>query len=179
MGYWPESMWGKEVLSTAWALLTLERSAPPVPFIQVPVDILPGTCPNDLEAHSGEEVLVAVLGTPELDVADIDPATIRLTREGYGAGISPLSWDYEDVATPFPGELCNCHDLGGDGVTDLALIFETQEVKALLDAGEQAIGTVPLLVNGNLKEAAGDMPIVGADCVLRPSMVYLPLVLRQ
>jgi hypothetical protein len=178
-GYWPESMWGEEVLSTAWALLTLERSAPPVPFIQVPVDILPGTCPNDLEAQSGEEVSVAVLGTAELGVTDIDPATIRLTREGYGAGISPLSWDYEDVATPFSGELCDCHDLGGDGLTDLVLIFETHEVKAMLDAGDQGSGPVPLLVNGNLKEAADEVPIVGADCVLRPYMVYLPLVLRQ
>jgi hypothetical protein len=69
------------------------------------------------------------------------------------------------VATPFEGELCDCHDLNGDGWMDLALKFKTQEVKRTLELGDEVGNTIPLLVTGKLKENAGGTPIEGLDCV--------------
>jgi hypothetical protein len=91
-GWWPECQWGDEILCTAWALLTLEKTTPPVPFFHVAVDVRPGVCPNPLGVLSAEELPVAVLGSEEFDVASIEPDSIRLTREGYLEGVAPLAW---------------------------------------------------------------------------------------
>jgi hypothetical protein len=130
-----------------------------------PVDIRPGSCPNPFNTKSKGVLPVAVLGTEDFDVTTVDPATIKLTREGYEAGVSPLRWSYEDTATPFEGELCECHDLNGDGHVDLTLKFDTQEVKGTLHLDGEAGNTVPLLLTGSLKEEAGGTPIEGSDCV--------------
>ncbi len=168
-GSWPQTYWDwgppedPPILSTIWALLTLQKVAPPGD-IPVPVDVKPGSCPNPFNIKSKGVLPVAVLGTEDFDVTTIDPATVQLTREGYD-GVSPLRWDYEDVATPFEGDLCECHDLNGDGYMDLTLKFETQKVRDTLDLEAEAGNTIPLLVTGNLKEEAGGTPIKGSDCV--------------
>ena len=107
---------------------------------------------------------VAVLGTMDFDVTTIDPGTIRLTREPVDCFVQPICWSYEDVATPFEGELCDCHDLNGDGYMDLTLKFDTQELVSCLALEEVAGETIPLTLTGNLKEEDG-MPIEGQDCV--------------
>lgn len=132
--------------------------------IEVDIDIKPGSCPNPLNSKRKGVLPVAVLGTEGFDVTTIDPATIRLTREGYD-GVPPLRWSYEDVATPFEGELCECHDLNGDGYLDLTLKFSTQEVIATLGLEGEAGNTIPLLLTGNLKEEFDRTPIEGSDCV--------------
>ena len=66
---------------------------------------------------------VAVMGTDEFDVTQIDPATIVLGREGIEVGVQLLRWAYEDMATPFEGELCDCHTLGP--FVSPALLFRT------------------------------------------------------
>jgi hypothetical protein len=165
-GSWPGNCpWGDSVLCTTWALLTLEKVAPPPPVIEVSVDIKPGSCPNPFNTTSKGVLPVAVLGTEDFDVTTVDPATIQLTREGYDVGVSPLRWSYEDVATPFEGELCECHDLNGDGYMDLTLKFKTQEVKDTLDLSDEAGNTIPLLITGNLMEEADGTPIEGSDCI--------------
>ena len=133
----------------------------------IQIDIKPGSCPNPFNAKSKEVLPVAVLGTEDFDARTIDPATIQLTREGYEVGVSPLRWSYEDVATPFEGELCECDELGPDGYVDLTLKFDTQEVKDTLDLDDEDVAgnTIPLLVTGKLKEDAGGTPIAGSDCV--------------
>ena len=164
-GSWPGwCHWGDDVLCTTWALLTLEKAVPER-VLSVYVDIKPGSCPNPFNIKTKGVLPVAVLGTEDFDVTTIDPATIQLTREGYEVGVSPLRWSYEDVATPFEGELCECHDLNGDGYMDLTLKFKTQEVKDTLELEVEAGNTVPLLVTGNLKEEDGETPIVGSDCI--------------
>jgi hypothetical protein len=69
------------------------------------------------------------------------------------------------VATPFEGELCECHDLNGDGYVDLTLKFNTQEVKDTLSLETEVGNTILLLVTGNLKEEADGTPIEGSDCI--------------
>lgn len=145
---------GQEVEWEAWRVV-----------VPVMIDIKPGSCPNPLNTKSKGVLPVAVLGTDDFDVTTIDPATIRLTREGNEVGVSPLRWSYEDVATPFEGELCECHDLNGDGYLDLTLKFSSQEVTDTLDLEGEAGNTIPLFLTGSLTEEADGTPIDGSDCV--------------
>ena len=100
--------------------------------VPVPLDIKPGSCPNPINVKSQGVLPVAVLGTADFDVNQIDPASITLE------GVSPLRWDLEDVSTPFEPYIgktdCeqDCNILGPDGIIDLTFKFDTQEVLDLL-----------------------------------------------
>ena len=138
----------------------------PVSVIPVDVDVKPGSCPNPLNLKSKGVLPVAVLGTAEFDVTTIDPGTIQLNRNCEGCvGVAPIRWSYEDVATPFTGELCDCHDLNGDGYIDLTLKFDTQELVSSLQLDNVAGETIPLALTGNLKAENGGTPIEGKDCI--------------
>ena len=137
---------------------------PPPPEIPVYIDVKPGSCPNPLNLKSKGVLPVAVLGTAEFDVTTIDPGTILLTREGC-EGVAAIRWSYEDVATPFTGELCDCNDLNGDGYIDLTLKFDTQELVSNLELDKVAGETIPLTVTGNLNAENGGTPIEGKDCI--------------
>jgi hypothetical protein len=126
------------------------------------VDIRPGICPSALDINSAEIIKTAILGTGDFDVSDIDPETIRLTRDG--SQVAPLEWKFNDVATPYGGEPCNCHDLGKDGSGDLVLKFDAQDVIEQLDLGEHVGETIPLTIIGNLSDGVAT-PIEGQDCV--------------
>jgi hypothetical protein len=168
-GSWTRSNWDNSrygLLSTVWALLTLERVAPPPPTITVDVDIKPGSWPNPINVKSNGVIPVAICGTEDFDVTTIDPSTILLTIEGVEDGVSPLRWTYEDVATPYTGEPGGGHELTGDGYVDLVLHFSTPEVVTTL--GLAALGGeegVPLIITGNLTEDDGGTAIQGEDYV--------------
>ena len=72
--------------------------------LDVPVDIKPTSCPNPLNVKSKGVLPVAILGTVDFDVSDIDPATVLLE------GVPPLRWALEDVATPLGHEPVDCLD---------------------------------------------------------------------
>ena len=59
-----------------------------------PIDIKPQSCPNPLNVKKKGVLPVAILGTADFDVNEVDPATVELE------GVAPLRWDWEDVATP-------------------------------------------------------------------------------
>jgi hypothetical protein len=105
---------------------------------------------------------VAVLGPEDFDIREIDPATFKLSCEGVQASVELLSWAYEDVATPFEGELCDCHTLGPDSYLDLTLKFKVQELVATLELADMAGETIPLILTGNLLDGTH---IRGEDCV--------------
>jgi len=99
---------------------------------------------------------VAILGTEDLNVFDIDVASIRLE------GVSPIRSGYEDVATPFEGEICECHELGADGYLDLTLKFTIQEiVEAIGDVNDGDV--VILTISGKLYD---ERDFQGADCIV-------------
>ena len=131
----------------------------------VPVDIKPASWPNPINPKSNGRLPVAVLGTDELDVMDIDPNTILLTREGFAETVSPLRWSYEDVGTPFDGEPGEGHDLGPDGLTDLTLKFAMQDVVDLLGLGAPDGDTLELILRGLFTDAAGGGVFEGSDWV--------------
>ena len=169
-GSWPYDCWGPPVLSTSWALLTLEKSVPRFE-IEVFVDIKPGSCPNPLNTGSKGVLPVAIAGTVDFDVTMIDPASVRLLANPDAdppfEGVAPLRWSYEDVATPYEGEFVDaysCHEMNGDGYMDLTLKFKEQEVAAAL--GDVSDGDVIIIVlTGSLTEENGGTPIIGADVV--------------
>jgi hypothetical protein len=162
-GSWPWSMWGDPILSTAWALLTLERAVPTFE-IEVPVDIHPTSCRNPFNVGHGGVTPVAILGTADFDVTQVDPASIVLEE------VAPLRWALEDVATPFEpfiGKVdpFDCTTDGPDGFMDLTLKFNSKELVAAI--GEVADGDVLVLsLTGNLMEEFGGTPIIGEDVIV-------------
>ncbi len=130
--------------------------------VEVAVDAKPGSCPNPFNLGSRGTFPVAVLGGPDLDVAALDPASLRV------AGVAPLRWSVEDVASPFPGpkETCaDCTTAGPDGFPDLVLHLDRHLLSAALaGAGDGACLLVPL--GGNLLPEHGGGPVRGGDVVL-------------
>ena len=124
-------------------------------FPRVLIDIKPGSCPNPLNVESKGVLPVAILGSADFDVHDIDVASIRL------ADVAPIRSSLEDVATPVDGDECECTTEAGDGIDDLTLKFKTQEIISAL--GEVVNGeTLVLTLTGELLDGT---PIEGADCI--------------
>jgi hypothetical protein len=141
----------------------------------VALDIKPQSCPNPLNVKvKGENTFtsagrgtasgmnsvlpVAVLGSADFDVADINPGSIFLE------GIAPLRWSMEDVSTPMSAgaKECECTTAGADGYADLTLKFNRSQVAAALgsvmNGDEIALTLTADLVDGT--------PIEGTDCVI-------------
>jgi hypothetical protein len=160
--YFRSAFWGFPVWTSSldWLYAAVEVSfriygicgEAPIP---VYVDIKPGSCPNPLNSKSKGVLPVAICGTPDFNVMDIDPETILL------AGVPPIRYAYEDVATPFMGDLCDCHDLNGDGYMDLTLKFKTQHIVAIIGTTTDREWRT-LTLTGNL---IGGEPFEGQDCV--------------
>ena len=100
---------------------------------------------------------VAIVGTEEFDVADIDPTSVMLE------GVPAVRWGLEDVATPLheQAQECECNTLGPDGIIDLTLKFDRAAIIAALGEVYDR-DTIPLTITGELY---GGTPIEGTDCV--------------
>jgi hypothetical protein len=123
--------------------------------IEIEVDIKPTSCPNPLNVNSRGVLPVAILGTAEFDVTMVDVATLSLV------GIGPIRSGYEDVATPLI-DSCDCTTDGPDGLLDLTLKFNAQDIIAVL--GDISGGEVlELQLTG---ETLDGTPFVGVDCVI-------------
>lgn len=128
------------------------------------VDVKPGSCPNPINPSSRGVLPVAILGTEELDVSNIDPESVRLQ------GVPPLRWAIEDVVAPFvpPTTDLGCLDCGTggpDGFPDLILKFRAEDIVAAL-GDPQPEQCVPLQLTGRLREEFGGAEIRGEDRVL-------------
>ena len=100
---------------------------------------------------------VAILGTDNLDVQDIDPATLKLE------GISPLRWSIKDVAAPISSsQECDCTIEGPDGFDDLNLKFDSQGLAAALGSVNDGDELV-LTITGEMFDGT---PFEGSDCVI-------------
>ncbi len=132
--------------------------APELPTIlEVAVDIKPGNCPNPLNVRSKGVLPVAILGSEDFDVAEIDVLSVQL------AGVVPSRSDYEDVATPLvDANECECSAEGPDGYLDLTLKFDTQAIVEAI--GEVNNGDEWVLeLTGSLYD---DTLIAGEDCII-------------
>jgi hypothetical protein len=130
----------------------------PPPPITAQLDIRPGECPNVFNPKSQGRVAMALVGSPTLNVRDIELASVRLN------GFMPLRTAFLDVARAFSTIPCECAD-GVDGVEDLSLRFASEDVAAAI--GPTAPGSVTtltvtgLLTNGAPFEASDCLHIVG------------------
>lgn len=122
----------------------------------IKIDIKPQSCPNPLNVKNKGVLPVAILGKEGFDVHDINVASIELE------GVNPIRSSYEDVATPFEGELCDCHQLGADGYEDLTLKFENQGIVSAIGSVSDREEVV-LTLTGELSDGT---PIQGQDCVV-------------
>jgi len=159
-GYWGFSWYGDRLLNTCWALYILEKVVPPSPTTFVNLDIHPTSWPNPINPKNGGVIPVAILGTADLDVTLINPASILLE------GVPPLRWAYEDVTQP-SGTECECNDteLGADGYVDLTLKFDNKEF--FNSFGPVNGGDIfTLVLTGEFMDGSN---FEGDDCVLIPN----------
>jgi internalin A len=126
------------------------------PYI-VSVDIKPAACPNPLSVYSYGILQVAILGTEEFDVNEIDVVSVRLND------VAPIRHNYEDVSTPvLDANDCNCTAEGADGYLDVILKFETEDItNTLPDVNNGDVVELP--ITGVLTDAT---PIEGSDCIV-------------
>jgi hypothetical protein len=168
LGYWYADYWGNDILSTTWALLTLERVVA-IPRIYVNVDIKPGSWPNPLNKGSKGVISVAICGTEGFDVMTIDPASVMMFVEGVEDGVTPLRWSWEDVATPYVDETPeepDGHEETADGYMDLVLKYDTPEIVETLGlCSYEDLTYVKLFLKGSLLEEQDGTPIEGFDWV--------------
>ena len=134
------------------------------------LDIKPGSCPNPLNSNSHGVLPVAVVGSETFDVTAIDVYSVRLSRaDGIGGAVAPNEGPpgphstFEDVATPFEGQPCDCHDATGDGILDLSLKFRTDELVEALELDDVLPGAlVELVLSGALADGC---EFIASDCV--------------
>jgi len=131
--------------------------------VEVSVDIKPQSCPNPINTKSKGVIPVAIMGTDDLDVIEIEIVSLQLV------GVQSFHVEFEDVGTPFEPFLdkdsCteDCNELRPDGIIDLTMKFDTQAVvKALGDDVEDG-DCLALELTGNMNDGT---PIVGEDVVV-------------
>ncbi len=135
---------------------------PPVADADVAFDIKPRSCPNAVNVdrnwqRSNAVLPVAILGTADFDVHDIDPASLRLE------GVAPLRWSFEDVSRPVSDpEDCECTTAGPDGHVDLTVKFRLVDILSAivpLSSGDEP----SLTITGMTTDGEA---FSGADCIL-------------
>jgi hypothetical protein len=130
--------------------LTFKVAAPPSdrpPTMSVQMDIKFGTFPNDLNPDKKGITPVVIFGSPELDVKNIDVASLRLS----GARVSSKNKGGLDVSYV---------DKDGDGIVDLDVKFVTPTRKQLhLVPGQ--VDAIAVLT-GNLTDGT---PITASDSI--------------
>lgn len=127
------------------------------------LDIHPTSCPNPINVKSRGVTPVAILGSENGDVSEIDVTTIRLE------GVAPIRSGIDDVAGPVENpepEPCECTTRGADGFPDLTLKFDTPALVAALSGIAPGTKTTVKLTGKKLDGTSFEL----TDCVLmRPA----------
>lgn len=98
------------------------------------IDIKPGSDANRINRSARGRLPVALFGSEELDVAQVDPSTLA-----FGSGQAPATHDLSD-----PGTLADhIRDVNGDGFPDLVTHYPIQEASF-------SIGDTEACLNGKL-----------------------------
>ncbi len=142
----------------------------PSSTIEVGLDIMPGSCPNPINPGSQGVVPMLLVGDTDFDVTQVDIGSLQISRaDGVGVSVAPQEGPpgprttVEDEATPFTGELCDCHDLGSDGIDDLVLKFKNSDLVNRLELDlEPREAIVTLVLSGTLVDGTS---FVASDCV--------------
>ena len=138
---------------------------------EVMLDIDPGACPNVLNIGRSGPIKMAILGAPAFEVWELNLTSLALSRaDGVGGTVQPIQRGrgrgirFKDVATPFSGAPCECHDLHGDGIVDRVLTFSVREMVNAFELGALKPGmTVTLTLTGRLIDGT---EFAASDCVV-------------
>jgi hypothetical protein len=134
------------------------------------MDIKPGSCPNSFNRTNNGVLPVALVGTADFDAYMVDTSTLLLSRvDGVGGSLAPHEGPpgpktvIEDVASPFDGTPCDCHELEGDGIMDVSMKFKSVDVVSVLELdGESPGALIDLVVSGYMYDGT---PFIGRDCI--------------
>ena len=140
------------------------------PCLWPTLDIKPGSCPNSFNRGSNGVMPVALAADSEFDAYAVNISTLSIARaDGIGGSIGPHEGPpgphtvVDDAATPFVGEMCDCHELGGDGIPDVKMKFKTADLVEALQMNDFAGGAlVELVLTGNMLDGR---PFRASDCV--------------
>ncbi len=134
------------------------------------MDIMPGKCPNRLREHGLGFLNVSLVSGEDFDACDVILESLLLvnaTDPACGGAVAPRAnprAKCRDRATPFLGELCDCHNRRKDGLNDLDMKFKNSELRAALCLGDLPAGTVQTLC---LTGTTGNgTPINACDCII-------------
>jgi serine protease AprX len=126
-----------------WGLADAFAASNYVAAIQVAVDVLPGSCENPFNPGRRGVLPALIAGAPDLDVRDVDVASLRLG--GAGATRSSVA-DWSG-----PGGEAECRTPSPDGFDDLWVAFDAADVAASL--GRAGSGdTAELVLTGRLND---------------------------
>jgi len=116
-------------------------------FLPVEIDIKPGSDPNCFNINGHGVIPVAILGSDDLEVYDIDPGTLLFSG-------------LEVRMRGNKGPLCHVEDTNNDSFMDLVCQFDD-------DAENWSTGNAQATITGNLFDGS---PIEGTDsiCVVPP-----------
>lgn len=155
--------------------------------VPLPLDIKPGSCPNPFNPRSNGVLPVWLVGTMDFDVTTVDLATLEISRtDGAGGSVAPNfgppgpGLTYEDAATPFEGETCDCGEAYGDGIIDLGMKFPSWALRselglAYLPGGEAVeLQVTGLFLDGAAFEARDCVVIVGNPPAQLEAEYYAP-----
>jgi hypothetical protein len=123
-----------------------------VPYVVIDIDILPGSLENPLNMKSGGNIPIAILGTADLDVADIDASSLTL---GDGTGPdTPVAMKNNGTVEAY------MEDVNRDGMMDLVAMFSMPD---LVSNGDITDASTELVLRGFLTDACTN--VLGSDIV--------------
>ncbi|MBI4717362.1 MAG: hypothetical protein HY763_06120 [Planctomycetes bacterium] len=136
----------------------------------VVLDVRPGQCPNPLRTGVPGQLPVSLVAVGAFEVRTIEVRSIRLERaDGVGLPVVPQLGPpgprpvVADVTSPGAGG-CACGPVAPDGLPDLTLKFDVEELVQQLRLGRLAAGTsVDLVVTGKLRDGSS---FRAGDCVV-------------
>ena len=105
-----------------------------VSFIEVQIDIKPGSDPNSINLGSHGVIPVAFLGDEDFDAATIDPTTVTLRGEEFSG--------YVRLRGKKQVPQADLEDVNDDGYIDLVVHLETENLEIDPAAVECEIGAL-------------------------------------
>ena len=135
------------------------------------LDIPPRSCPNSVKANSKGVVSMALAGSVDFDISQVDVTSIRLSRsDGIGTDLLQKAFNgvrltIADVTDPACSGPCDCSgNRGPDGTNDLLLKFSTQAMADQLElVGRARKSVVMLRITGMLLDGTS---FEASDCIV-------------